>query len=96
MRMKKSILWALMLLVNFWRLDWIYDYFDVSFVDGLYMTIITVSTVGYGEVAPLTPLAKWFSIIFIIFSVGMVGYLVKELQIFLEKTILTSLGGEKK
>lgn len=48
---------------------------DVSFVDALYMTIITISTVGYTEVAQMSPDAKLFSIFMIIISLGTVGYL---------------------
>lgn len=48
---------------------------DVSFLDGLYMTIITISTVGYQEVGEMTPEAKMFSIGLILVSVGTIGYL---------------------
>lgn len=78
MKVKKIVLWGLFMIIIIFGAAIGYMFvLDVSFVDGLYMTIITISTVGYGEVALMTPLAKWFSIIFIIISVGMVGYLVK-------------------
>ena len=38
---------------------------QVSFVDALYMTIITISTVGYGEVGKMTEDSKIFSIFII-------------------------------
>ena len=47
---------------------------DVGFIDALYMTIITISTVGYTEVAAMTPEAKLFSIVLIVISLGTVGY----------------------
>jgi voltage-gated potassium channel len=47
---------------------------DVGIIDALYMTIITISTVGYTEVAKMTPEAKIFSIVLIIISLGTVGY----------------------
>ncbi|MCD4827021.1 MAG: potassium channel protein [Acholeplasmataceae bacterium] len=78
MKVKKIVLWGLFMITLIFGAAIGYTLIlDVPFVDGLYMTIITISTVGYGEVALMTPLAKWFSIIFIIISVGMVGYLVK-------------------
>jgi voltage-gated potassium channel len=78
MKLKKIAIWGLiMVTIIFGAAIGYMLILDVPFVDGLYMTIITISTVGYGEVALMTPLAKWFSIIFIIISVGMVGYLVK-------------------
>lgn len=48
---------------------------DLSFIDALYMTIITISTVGYAEVSEMTPQAKLFSILLIIVSLGSVGYM---------------------
>ncbi|MBU1094490.1 MAG: potassium channel protein [Firmicutes bacterium] len=58
---------------------------DLSFIDALYMTIITISTVGYREVAEMNTLAKWFSIGFILVSVGMVGYLLTTVFRFLSE-----------
>lgn len=48
---------------------------NISFLDALYMTIITISTVGYREVTEMTDEAKVFSVFFIIFSVGTIGIL---------------------
>lgn len=52
---------------------WIADY---SWVDALYMTVITITTVGFGEVMPLTPEAKIFTIILILLSVVIVGFAI--------------------
>lgn len=46
----------------------------VNFIDALYMTVITISTVGFGEVALMDTEAKIFSIIMIFWGVGIVGY----------------------
>lgn len=51
----------------------------VSFIDALYMTVITISTVGFKEVTEMTPAAKLFSIALIFVSVGTVGYLVSNI-----------------
>lgn len=48
---------------------------DLSFIDALYMTVITISTVGYGEIGEMNIEAKMFSIILIFVSLGTVGYL---------------------
>jgi len=58
---------------------------NLPFVDALYMTVITISTVGYREVADMNTLAKWFSIGFILVSVGMVGYLLTTVFTFLSE-----------
>lgn len=45
-----------------------------SFVDAVYMTVITMTTVGFGEVVPLDNNAKIFTIFLILGSVVIVGY----------------------
>ena len=58
---------------------------DWSFVDALYMTIITVTTVGYDEVHPLTTTGRIFSIFLIVGGVsgalyalsGIAGYIIE-------------------
>jgi voltage-gated potassium channel len=42
--------------------------------DAFFMTVITLSTVGYGEVRPLTPLGESFTIVLILLGVGAVAY----------------------
>jgi len=46
----------------------------MSFLDALYMTVITIATVGYREVQPLSPAGKIFTIFFIVFGVATVVY----------------------
>ncbi|AXT19401.1 potassium channel protein [Flavobacteriaceae bacterium AU392] len=48
-----------------------------SWVDALYMTVITVTTVGFGEVRPLDDTSKVFTVFLIIASVVIVGYAIK-------------------
>ena len=45
-----------------------------SFLDALYMTIITLTTVGFGEVRPLDPDGRLFTIVLIILGAGFVAY----------------------
>lgn len=53
---------------------------DYSFLDGLYMTAITITTVGYGEVQPLQhPVGKLFTILLILVGVGFVLYVFGEI-----------------
>ena len=47
----------------------------MSFIEALYMTVITVSTVGFGEVRPLDTTARIFTIGLILSGVGTVFYL---------------------
>jgi len=48
--------------------------YDYSWVDALYMTIITVSTVGYGEVQPMDTYGKIFTSVFIISGLFIFGF----------------------
>ena len=48
---------------------------NVSIIDALYMTVITISTVGYAEVATMDAKAKLFTIFLIFLSLGTVGYI---------------------
>lgn len=57
---------------------------DLNFVDALYMTIITMSTVGFGEVVPLTPEARLFTVFLILMSVAVFGY---ALSVFTETLV---------
>ena len=45
-----------------------------SFADSVYMTIITISTVGYNEVHELSTMGRWHLIILILSSLGSVAY----------------------
>ena len=45
-----------------------------SWVDAVYMTVITITTVGFGEVHPLDDSSKIFTVFLILSSVVIVGY----------------------
>lgn len=45
-----------------------------SWIDALYMTVITLTTVGFGEVTPLDDQSKIFTILLILTSVVILGY----------------------
>ena len=45
-----------------------------SFGDSLYMAVITVSTVGYGEVHPLSGTGRALAVVIIVFAVASLGY----------------------
>ncbi|MDD7913238.1 potassium channel family protein [Polaribacter ponticola] len=54
-----------------------------SFVDALYMTVITVTTVGFGEVRPFSPEEKVFTIFLILTSITVFGYAVSAFSEYL-------------
>ena len=47
-----------------------------SFTDSVYMTIITISTVGYKEVHELSTLGRWHVIVLILVSLGTVAFAI--------------------
>lgn len=55
---------------------------DYSLFDAFYMTVITVATVGYGEVAPLSHAGKLFTAFLIITSFGTFAYAVSSITKF--------------
>ncbi|MBN1182745.1 MAG: potassium channel protein [Bacteroidales bacterium] len=50
-----------------------------NFTDAFFMTIITMATVGFREVHPLSPVGMWFTAFLIIFSFGIFAYAVTTL-----------------
>ena len=46
----------------------------MSWVDALYMTVITLSTVGFGEIEPLSDGGRVFTIVLIVSGVSTLGY----------------------
>ena len=50
-----------------------------SFLDGLYLTIITISTVGYGDIVPTTAPGRLFTVLLIFSGVGYVMYMFSQI-----------------
>lgn len=55
----------------------------MGIVDALYMTVITISTVGFGEVKPLTPMGRLFTMGLIFSGGGLVAYTLTGVATFL-------------
>ncbi len=47
-----------------------------SYLDSLYFSVITLATVGYGDLHPTLPISKIFTIFFIFIGVGLLSYVV--------------------
>ncbi len=62
---------------------------DFSFLEALYMTVITLTTVGFTEVRPLDETGRVFTILLITGGVGLVAYHIAAFgEMFVEGTIL--------
>jgi voltage-gated potassium channel len=65
-------------------------------LDSLYMTVITITTVGYTEVRPLSGVGRGFTMVLILASVGMVAFIVVGLaRIMVEGEVRKILGRRK-
>ncbi len=62
--------------------------FDYSLLDAFFMTIITITTVGFGEVHPLNDGGKIFTILLLLMSIGVYGYLVTVISDFFSNNVL--------
>ncbi len=93
MRSKNQIAFVAILLISL-ILTGVIGYkilLDLSVLDALYMTVITISTVGYAEVGVMDTEAKLFSIMLIFVSIGTVGYLFSTIMsYFLEGDLKTA------
>jgi len=64
--------------------------------DALYMTVITLATVGFSEVAPLSDAGRAFTILLIVFGAGIIAYAIGSMiQILVEGQVLKALGRKK-
>ncbi len=52
---------------------------NTSFVDGLYLTVITITTVGYGDIVPIHPEGRLFTVVLVCCGVGYVMYVFSQI-----------------
>lgn len=58
-----------------------------SFSDTFWYSIITLTTIGYGDKFPITTIGRLFSLIYILASVGVVGYIISQISNKISKMI---------
>ncbi len=67
-----------------------------NFLDAFYMTIITISTVGFGEVQPMSGPGRVLTMTILVSGLGVLGYLVGSLTRTLVEGQLLQVMGRKK
>lgn len=69
---------------------------NANVIDALYMTVITISTVGFGEVIPLSQGGKVFTIFLIMLGTGTLAYTASQFIDYVVAGELRNLFGRKK
>src|ERR1044071_9763870 len=68
-----------------------------SLADSLYMTVMTVTTVGYGPPKELSPAGRNFATFFMVVGVGTAGYLLSTaVQSLVRSEILAAYGERRR
>lgn len=62
---------------------------DLDIVDSFYLAVITLTTVGYGDLAPTTTVGRIFTSFYILIGVGLIVALVSEVS----REVVDDFGG---
>ena len=65
-------------------------------VDAAYMTVITLATVGYGEVHPVSKIGRIYTIFLILVGVGFIGYVAGSVVQFMVEGQIRSVLGRRR
>ena len=71
---QKSYKFLAGLVVLILGLGTVYYHFAESWnwIDSLYFSLITLTTIGYGDLAPTTPMSKIFTMLYVIVGIGII------------------------
>ena len=98
MRVQKKLLFPILIILAV-LFSGIFGYMIIegwNFFDSIYMTIITLSTVGYGEVHTIGPAGRIFTILLILFGIFIIAYIVGLITETLVESEIRSIFGRKK
>ena len=69
----------------------------LTLLDSLYLTVMTMATVGYGDVHPLSRGGRGFAIVFMLVSVAVVGFLLSTaIQALVQSEIVAAYGQRRR
>ena len=67
-----------------------------SYLDALYFCVVSLATVGYGDLTPTTPLARLFTIIYLINGIGILLALFDRIRVVRARAIENPAQGKRK
>lgn len=57
---------------------WFYTSVEsLNVIDSLYLSVMTLTTVGYGDIAPTTDAGKLFTSFYVLIGVGIIGIFIR-------------------
>jgi len=56
---------------------------DLSFISAIWWSIVTLTTVGYGDISPVTPGGRVVAVVIMFFGIGVLGMLSASLAALL-------------
>ena len=59
-----------------------------GWIDSIYFSVITLTTVGYGDFSPQTDIGKIFTIFYIITGIGLMFSLINKLYLYNAKKVV--------
>lgn len=70
---------------------------SATLLDSLYLSAQTITTVGYGDVAPKTPPGRLFALFYMLVSVGTVAYILSNaVQSIIESELIATFGDRRR
>ena len=62
-----------------------------SFGDAVWYSLVTLTTVGYGDLYPVSPLGRAVGLLFVLLSIGALASLISALTAFLRRRVIPAV-----
>jgi hypothetical protein len=81
------LIWAgVMLLAGVFVYHWLEGW---DYIDALYFCVVTLATIGYGDLTPTTPEAKLFTVFYVINVIGILVALFDRIRMVRSRQVLS-------